>query len=96
MDKKYLTMKIDDILFNGKSFGYCDNKGKPQDGCFLTADTGLSYFAVPNDYLDILKQKKISEAQMCDPKSRIGNFTIVVGNEKIDVQPSDWQRMPVF
>lgn len=62
--QRFMTIKITDVLFNNVSFNYC-GKG---DGCYLTADSGLSYMAVPEKYMKVLEDKKITPSQDCDPK----------------------------
>jgi len=88
VDNHYMTVQIDDILFNNKSFGYC---GKTNEtACFLTADTGMSYMSVPEDFFAIMQARHISDVQECDPKIQIGTFTILMGKDRIDMPPSDW------
>jgi len=40
--KNFFSIKVDDILFKGQSFGMC-----PKEGCTMTIDSGLTYMVVP-------------------------------------------------
>lgn len=49
-------VKLDDIKFNGKSSGICDNR--PQ-GCLITFDSGTSLMSMPTFATNKLQQMGI-------------------------------------
>lgn len=60
--KNFFTIKVDDILFKGKSFGIC-----PKTGCLMTIDSGLTYMIVSPTMYATLQQNNIVNIQECDP-----------------------------
>ena len=47
VDKRFFTIKLDDVLYNGKSTGYCRNANPP---CRATPDSGSTSFGVPQGF----------------------------------------------
>lgn len=56
--KTFLSIKMDDLLFNGQSFGFCGNKTSGGN-CYMTPDTGLTYVVMPAGLMPTLTQRKI-------------------------------------
>lgn len=90
-EKHFFSIKLDDILFDGKSYDLCKIKPK---GCLMTIDSGLTYMGVPKYLNTVMKQKGIGQSGWCDPKTQLGNITLVIGGEKYHQPPSDWQYTP--
>ena len=58
-EKHFFSIKLDDILFDGKSYGLCKIKPK---GCMLAIDSGLTYMGFPNYMMTIMKQKNLGQS----------------------------------
>lgn len=77
--QKYYTIRVDDLLFNNKSLGYCGKTALT--GCFMTPDTGMSYISFPEDLFAKMSKNgmKYDEPIKCDPIKRLGTFTLIMG-----------------
>ena len=51
--KTFMSIKMDDLLFNGQSFGFCGKNGA--DSCYMTPDTGLTYIVMPAGLMPTLQ-----------------------------------------
>lgn len=89
--KNFFTIQVDDILFNGKSYGIC-----PKQGCQMTIDSGLTYMVASPAMYQIMENNNIVNPQECDPKTQIGNLTLVIKGDQYVMPPSDWQRLPRY
>lgn len=91
IEKSMFGIKLDDILFDGKSYDLC--KIKP-GGCSLAIDSGLTYMSVPTYMHKVMAEKNLGTTQKCDPARQLGNITLVIGGKHYDMPPSDWQSPP--
>ena len=72
----FFAFKLDDLLFNGKSYGICKNR---PEGCLMTIDSGLSYMVIPPYVKQTMDKNNILVSTNCDPKTQLGNITLVIG-----------------
>jgi hypothetical protein len=75
VDKWYWSIKMDDILLNGKSLGLC------ADGCKGVIDTGTSLITGPSEDLGKLL-KSITVEDNCDGYDSAPEITFVFSGDK--------------
>jgi len=83
VDKFYWSIKLDDILLNGKSLGLCD------EGCKAVVDTGTSLITGPTDDLrKLLRSIKVEDN--CDGYETAETVTFVLSGDKYVLQGKDY------
>lgn len=73
-------------------------------GCVLALDSGSTYMSVPSLMLNVLKTKKFPVSgdanngfwDCTDDPVRYGNITVVIGKDKYNIEPQDWQYPSSF
>jgi cathepsin D len=82
-DKYYWTIKMDDILYDGKSLGLCEN------GCKAIADTGTTLLTGPTS--DVRKLLKVIPVQSnCEGRELTGKLEFVFGKDKYELLPEEY------
>ena len=83
-------MKMDDILFNGKSYGLCKPTPERPMGCLLTIDSGTSYMLVPPSLKKQMTDQGLGVRKECDPLTQLGDITFVLNGKHFAVPPTDY------
>ena len=83
IDKYYWTIKLNDILYDGKSLGLCPN------GCKGVIDTGTTLNTGPTDSLRKLLQH-IPVENNCNNYEKGKKITYLFGNEEYSMDPSEY------
>lgn len=83
IDKFYWTIKLDDILLNGKSLGLCP------DGCKAVVDTGTSLITGPTRQLTKLLTS-ITVKDDCDGYSHAEKVTFVLNGNHYTLNGEDY------
>lgn len=91
VDYQYMFgVKLDDILFNGKSSGVCADRS---NGCLITFDSGTSLMSVPSFATKKLVKAKIPTSnfiQPCQNKEQFGDMTLVINGKNYVVPNDEW------
>lgn len=85
-------VKVDDILFNGKTIGLC----KYPHNCTLTFDSGSTYMNVPSYAAEMMQHHGIpvQNALPCRKSEDFGNITFILNGERYDMDSDDFMRDP--
>lgn len=94
-DVKYKYMygvKLDDILFNGKSTDVCTKRpeGKP---CLITFDSGTSLMSVPKFATKNFVEHGIPTSNFvkrCNSAKEFGDMSLVIGGKKYTLNNDEW------
>lgn len=79
----YWTIKMDDLLIDGKSAGFC------QDGCRIVMDTGSSFFSGPStDVGKILQHTRVQRD--CSNAHGLPPITFVLNGKRFDMSAEDY------
>jgi len=86
---KYMFgVKLDDVKFNGKSAGLCDNKE-----CLITFDSGTSLMSMPTFATNKLAAANIPTAShgvACKNPTQFGEMTLVIGGKDYTLDNDEW------
>jgi len=55
--KHFFAIKLDDVLFNGKTYGLCKYH---EGGCMMTIDSGFTYMGVPEYMNNFMKKHNLA------------------------------------
>lgn len=85
-------VKVQDILFNGKSIGLC----KYPHNCTVTFDSGSTYMNVPTYAADLMQHHGIPvhSALPCNKSEQFGKIEFLIDGKKYELENSDWMRDP--
>ena len=84
VDKYYWTIKMDDIKYDGKSLGLCD-----EDGCKAVIDTGTTLITGPSSDLRKLL-KNIPVENDCTNYKMAGKLTFVFSGDEYSLDPHEY------
>ena len=87
IDKYYWTIKLDDILINGKSIDLCNNKNK--NYCKAVIDTGTTLFTGPSNDLKILL-RKIGVYNNCDGYEKAPTITFIFDGDEYNIDGNEY------
>ena len=86
---KYMYgVKLDDILFNGKSTDVCKNRE-----CLITFDSGTSLMSVPKFATKNFMEHGIPTTDnlvKCKDEKDFGDMTLVIGGKNYDQTNNEW------
>ena len=85
IDKYYWTIKLDDILINGKSLNLCDK----ELGCKVVLDTGTTLITGPSRDLKILLDN-IPVSNECDGYKNAPKISFVMNGDVYDMEPDEY------
>lgn len=83
------SLKLDDILIDGKSIDICK---KHKDECFITFDSGTTYASFPRGIYSEFHGKipYYNDPLSCKNVTDFGDITFVIENDKFVLKNSDW------
>ena len=81
----FWSLKLDDILVNGKSLGLCDIGVE----CLITPDSGTSYLTLPTWAYYLAGSDFIFENE-CNDVTKFGTLTYVIDGINYDLPPEHW------
>jgi len=79
----YWTIKLDDLLIDGKSMGFCPG------GCKIVMDTGSSFFSGPSGDVGTILQHTRAQRD-CSNIDALPPLTFVMGGRNFEMHPKDY------
>ena len=89
VDKKFWSLKLDDILVDGKSLGYCSR----EKNCMITPDSGASQVSFPPQAFTRMSVQHGKEVE-CEPgwEFNQGDLTFVINGQHYHIESHHWNR----
>ena len=92
VDKKFWSLKLDDILIDGKSLGYCSR----EKNCMVTPDSGASQISFPPQAFMRMSLQHGKEVECeTDWEFEQGDLTFVINEQHYQIESQHWNRREI-